>query len=517
MMKPRTNKQLTFVSVRHGNGNGVGKLGIGEIACIVVVFCVATVIASSAQTFTTLASFDYAVGVHPLYGSLVQGADGNFYGTANSGGGNDTSGTIFKITPLGKLTKLYSFCTQTNCGDGRSPQAGLVLATDGNFYGTDSRAGLNDAGTIFEITAAGELTTLYQFCAYPYFGFCIDGEFPETTLVQGSDGNFYGTASEGGSDVGNYGAIFEVTSAGDFIKLHAFCTQPTCSDGNIPSTLVQGANGNFYGTTSAGGLDSAGTVFEITPRGTLATLYTFCPQSECANGARPWAGLAQAANGDFYGTAVTGGNTICSQGCGTIFKITAEGSFSMLHAFCSQTGCTDGAAPFAGLIEATDGNLYGTTAGGGTYGGGTIFKISPGGKLTTLHSFCSQTNCTDGESPLAGLVQATDGTFYGTTSGGGTDTNCLFGCGTAFSLSVGLGPFVETIPTSRQVGAAVTILGSDLIGTTSVSFNGTAATFTVLSATGISTVVPTGATTGPVQVVTPSGTLTSNVNFRVEP
>jgi uncharacterized repeat protein (TIGR03803 family) len=174
--------------------------------------------------------------------------------------------------------------------------------------------------------------------------------------------------------------------------------------------------------------------------------------------------------------------------------------------------CADGADPTAGLIQATDGNFYGTTLRWGANGAGTVFEITPAGELTTLYSFCSLSNCSDGQSPAAGLIQDTNGTFYGTTESGGV-ISC--GCGTVFSLSVGLGPFVETQTTSGKVGAAVKILGTDLTGATSVTFNGEAAAFTVVSGSEITTKVPTGATSGPVVVVTPGGTLTSNVIFRV--
>ena len=200
-----------------------------------------------------------------------------------------------------------------------------------------------------------------------------------------------------------------------------------------------------------------------------------------------------------------------AHGHGTVFRITPSGTLTTLYSFCSQSACTDGATPYAGLIQATDGNLYGTTAGGGARNNdGTVFKITPTGTLTTLHRFCFQSGCADGAGPLSGLIQATDGNLYGTTDAGGVD-----GFGTVFRLNVDLGPFVETLPASGKVGAAVKILGTNLTGATSVSFNGTGAAFEVVSASEISTTVPTGATTGTVQVVTPDGTLSSNVPFRV--
>jgi uncharacterized repeat protein (TIGR03803 family) len=183
-----------------------------------------------------------------------------------------------------------------------------------------------------------------------------------------------------------------------------------------------------------------------------------------------------------------------------------------LYSFCPQSDCTDGYEAYAGVIQGTDGNFYGETGAGGANSAGTVFSITPSGVLTTLHSF----DVTDGEEPFGGLVQATDGEFFGTADGGGI--NCPpFGCGTVFSLSVGLKPFVETLPTSGAVGTAVTILGSNLTGATGVRFNGIPAVFTVVSKSLITAAVPAGATTGTVQVVTPNGNGLSNVPFTVLP
>jgi uncharacterized repeat protein (TIGR03803 family) len=266
---------------------------------------------------------------------------------------------------------------------------------------------------------------------------------------------------------------------------------------------------NFYGTTVAGGAHNDGTVFEITAAGKLRTLYSFCSQTNCTDGDQPFAGLVQGGNGNFYGTTELGGDvTDCvPYGCGTVFKITPSGTLITLHSFVG----TDGGYPQAGVVKATDGNVYGTTTLGGANGYGTIFELTKAGTLTTLYSFCSQTGCTDGENLYGnGLVQATNGNFYGTTYGGGAN-----GDGTVFSLSVGLGPFVETLPGAGKVGSEVRILGNKLTGATSVTFNGAPAQFTVKTPTLILTHVPTGATTGTVQVTLPGGTLSSNMPFHV--
>jgi uncharacterized repeat protein (TIGR03803 family) len=473
------------------------------------VFCAATVIAARAQTFTTLANFDYTNGYMPWSMTLIQGTDGNFYGTTY-GGGAYGMGTVFKVTAGGELTTLYSFCAQTGCPDGKWPVTSLVQATDGNFYGTTSLGGANNWGTVFEITPEGELTILHSFTG-------PDGAGP-SALIQVSNGNFYGATGGGGNidacPTGpGCGTVFEITPEGTLTTLHSF----NLADGAGPGPLIQASDGNFYGTTSGGGTSDAcpgypgcGTVFEITAGGNLTTLYTFHGD----DGWLPGGGLVQATDGNFYGTTAWGGAT----NLGTVFEITPGGELTTLHSF----DLTDGSMPSAAMVQATDGNLYGTTVGGGPNavlgtmngGDGTLFEITPGGDLTTLHDF----NGTDGAVGYGGLVQATDGNFYGTTILGGTGPNCgLGGCGTVLSLSVGLDPFVKTEPTSGEAGAAVIILGTDLTGATSVTFNGRVAAFTVVSSSEIEATVPAGASGGKVEVSTPHGTLSSNVPFRVAP
>ena len=376
---------------------------------------------------------------------------------------------------------MHSFETT----DGALPAAGLVQAPSGDFYGTTYLGGANGDGTVFKITGGGALTTLHSFDD------SADGGYPLGGLVQATSGDFYGTTFAGGSN--GQGTVFKITGGGKLTKLYNFCSKPECKDGIGPSAaLVQATNDNFYGTTSGGGANGQGTVFKITGGGKLTTLHSFG-----TDGADPEAGLVQATDGDFYGATYFGG----ANGDGTIFKITSKGMLTTVHSFDG----TDGANPEAGLVQATDGDFYGTTNLGGANGDGTIFKITSKGMLTTVHSF----DFTDGSGPVGGLVQATNGKLYGTTINGGAD-----GEGTIFRLSVGLGPFVETRPTSGKVGAAVIILGNNLKGATSVTFNGTGAIFTA-SNTEITTTVPSGATTGFVKVTTPKRTLKSNVVFRV--
>src|SRR5580692_3902993 len=217
-----------------------------------------------------------------------------------------------------------------------------------------------------------------------------------------------GRPPPGGNGNGS-GTVFKITPSGILTTLYSFGSQG--GDGASPvAGLVQATNGALYGTTGHGGSNGDyGTIFKITPDGKLTTLYSFCSQAKCAAGTQPAAGLIQATNGDLYGTTAAGG---ANGDYGTVFKITPGGKLTTLHSFCSQgapPNCTDGWAPDAGLIQATDGDFYGTTySGGGADNGGTIFKITASGRLTTLYGFCSQSECTDGANPYGGLVQATD-------------------------------------------------------------------------------------------------------------
>jgi uncharacterized repeat protein (TIGR03803 family) len=485
-------------------------VGLKNIFCLLLI-CLATVVIAPAQTFTTLSLFENSNGSYPQ-SALVQGRDGNLYGTTLSGG-TYLKGTAFQMTKKGQLG-TFSFCSQTAC-PGRALQSGLVLGPDGSFYGTTFNGGANsDHGTIFKISSDGTLTTLYSFCAQPN---CVDGAFPIGTLALGNDGNFYGTTYGGGEGVhGNDGTVYKVTPSGRLTTLYSFCINYYCTDGDLPNAgIVQGTDGNFYGTTANGGSSRGyGTVFKITTRGAFTRLYSFCSKSGCSDGWRPTAALLLASDGNFYGTTVWGGGNGPYEG--TVFRITPSNQFATLYNFCSLPNCADGNGPYDQLIQATDGNLYGTTI-SGPGGTGTIFQLTLEGGLTTLYNFCLQLGCADGSVPQAGLVQATDGSFYGTTIHGGDDLPCGSGCGTVYSLDVGLTPFVAFVRNSGKFGQTGGILGRGFTGTSSVSFSGTPASFTVVSDTFIKATVPAGATSGFVTVATPTGTLNSNVPFYVIP
>jgi len=486
--------------------SGAGKSSGWRAACTVFLLCAATAIAAPAQTFQTLINFNGYDGDNPDGMAFVQGEDGNLYGTAGYGGADCNAGTVFRITPTGGLTTLYIFCPAIKTTDGYYPRGSLVLGRDGYFYGTTFESDLtstNHPGTFFKITPGGTLTTLHDFNP-------ADGRQPGGALVQANDGNFYGTSAFGG--VNDDGTVYKITPGGELTTLYDFDLFP---QGAIPvAGLIQATDGNFYGTTYWGGDYDGGTVFKITSAGgKIDTLYSFCSPLNCDDGNHTWATLVQGADGNFYGTTVAGGSGNCpvSGGCGTVFKITPAGQLTTLYSFCTETNCSDGGLPLAGLIQATDGNFYGTTNVGGANGNGTIFQIIPGitPTLTTLHSF----DGTDGLNPAGALFQATNGTLYGTTYAGGT-----YGAGTVFSLSVGLRPFVTFVHDKGKVGSTAQILGQGLLGTTSVSFNGTpATTFSAKADTFLTATVPTGATNGPVTVTTHGRTLRSNVRFLVVP
>jgi len=473
----------------------------GRRTCASIFSLVVLGISSPAQTFNNLASFSGDGGAYPV-SSLVEGVDGNFYGTTSEGGSftclqsPSGCGTVFKITPGGVLTTLYSF---SGYADGGVP-AGLAQGSDGNFYGTTSYGGSFLAcsygcGTIFKITPAGVFTTLHTFCST---GSCNDGSYPEASLLQALNGDFYGATLTGGAHL--EGTIFKVTPSGALTTVYSFCSSTGCTDGELPcSPLVQDKNGNFYGTANAGGANGLGSIFKMTSTGALSTLYSYALPAD--RGSCPAAGLVQGSDGNFYGTTIFGG----TYSYGSVFKITPAGAYTTLYSFCAAAGCPDGAWPESALIQATDGNLYGVTPGGG----GGLFQITTSGMLTP---YPLPTSPGSGLDPVGGLLQATDGNLYGTTALGGASGN-----GTVFSFLTGLDPFISMLPGAAKLSATVRIIGNNLAGATQVTFNGTTTTFNVSSATQVIAKVPAGATTGRVQVTTPGGILATVVPFYVTP
>jgi uncharacterized repeat protein (TIGR03803 family) len=446
----------------------------------------ATAVTSFAQ-FTSLASFTGTNGDQPFLVSLAQGKNGNLYGTTTYGGTHG-DGIIFEVTPSGTLTTVYNF---SNTPDGANPYSGLVLGTDGNFYGTTYEGGATGQGTVFKVTTAGVLTILHSFTG-------TDGELPYGGLVQGTDGDFYGTTEYGGPTSPGYGTVFKITKAGVLTTLHSF---DDTTDGYSPyGGLVQGSSGAFYGTTTGGPGANFGTVFKITSTGTYTLLHTFIN----SDGWEPEGTLIQATDGNFYGTTERGG----ADALGEVFKISAAGTFTLLHSF---TAVSDGDAPTGGLVQASDGNFYGTTVGGGTSSEGNVYEITKLGAVTQLHSFSGGDGGPDGDQPFGALVQHTSGVLFGTTGGIGSG-----GLGTVFSQNQSLKAFIKTIPASGKVGSTVTILGTNIAGATKVTFKGVSATVTKNTATYITTTVPAGATSGKVEVFSSGCTCSTLVNFVVK-
>jgi uncharacterized repeat protein (TIGR03803 family) len=392
--------------------------------------CAGSLAHAQAVSPTTVYSFCANVAcVNGVYnynaggGSLVQANNGVLYGTTE-GGGTYGYGTVFGITPSGELITLYSFCATSGCPDGSIPWFGLVLATDGNLYGITTAGGASGNGTIFKMTPGGQLTTLYEF------GAAYAPPAPYGGLIQGADGNLYGTTRNGGI-YGN-GTVFKITLGGALTTLYSFSG---ASDGGTPQApLVQTTNGNLYGTTYSGGAAGRGTIFQITPGGMFSAIYSFSGSECCSQ-----AGLIQATDGMLYGTNKFGG----SASSGSVFQITPSGQLTTLHSFDGS----DGSWPNSSLVQATDGALYGTTEIGGASGAGTLFKITLNGDFTLLYTFTSAYSGS-GNSIYAGLFQAANGNLYGTTQYGGAA-----GDGTVFSF-----PISSTgIPTPSYDGAKLTI------------------------------------------------------------
>jgi uncharacterized repeat protein (TIGR03803 family) len=319
-------------------------------------------------------------------------------GTGTVGAADVTSVSIACVS---NFSLLYSFAGGS--GDSADPYHTLIQGSDGDFYGTTLAGGAGNVGTIFKVTPSGTETVFYSFASIPYSG-----------LVQGSDGNIYGTTASGGTS--GRGTVFKITPSGTETVLYSFP-----AGGSEPYTgLIQGSDGNFYGTTGANGTSDDGTVFKVTPSGTETVLHVFAKSG--SDGEIPYAGLIQGSDGNFYGTTYFGG----SNGLGTVFKVTPSGTETVLYSFAGGSG--DGEHPYAGVIQGSDGNFYGTTYQGGTSGNGTAFKITPSGTETVLYAFAG--GISDGANPEAGLIQGSDGNFYGNTLKGGAS-----GLGTVFKLT----------------------------------------------------------------------------------
>jgi uncharacterized repeat protein (TIGR03803 family) len=376
---------------------------------------------------TTLVSFDGTNGHYPTQGLLLAG-DGNFYGTTPSYGADN--GTVFRITPTGTLTTIYRF---SGLADEGNPLAALIQGSDGNLYGTTAGGLANEYGTVFKLTLDGTLTTLFVFTYDPTTATWPDGNAPEAALVEGPDGNFYGTTTSGGRPNGGssaLGTIFKMSPAGDLLGSFPVYGFLDISIPNAP--LVLGTDGAFFYSTayqSGGGLGS-GAVYQFSAAGVVTVLHGF---NDTPDGNVPNGGLVLGGDGNFYGTTEYGGTSHL----GTVYRISQGGTYEELISFDSSNG----AQPFGQMIQATDGNFYGTTVGGGSLLNGTVFQLTPAGVLTTVYNFTYSGS--DGAQPKGTLVQGADRRLYGTTQAGG-----LYGLGTVFALDLNL-PTPTPTPTPR--------------------------------------------------------------------
>jgi uncharacterized repeat protein (TIGR03803 family) len=430
-------------------------------------------------------------------GLIAQGRDGNMYTTTPKGLASGSVGTAFKITPTGKLTVLHNFNPNTKIPEG-TPYSGLVLGTDGNFWGTTYNGGHTGCannqgcGQVFKMTPAGKVTFVYTFTGGN------DGGNPVAPPIEASNGMFYGTTQYGGID--NLGTVYQITESGALTTMFPF----DGNNGDHPTgALVQATNGVLYGTTdgsSCGDNCSEATIFGITTGSAFTELYAF------PNFSGPvYNGLVQAYDGDLWGTIAGGG----ANDCGQIFKITTKGVESDEYDFkCGS----DGSNPVAGLLLGTDGNLYGVTQNGGQDSLGEFFSITEKAKFTALKWF----DGSNGAHPTVTLIQHTNGTIYGDANEGGKTTNT----GTFYEvtgLALEKTPFVSLVLNAGKVGSTVEILGQGFVKEkTTVSFNGASPiNATVMSATYLTAIVPPKATTGFVTVTTPTAKLTSNRKFQV--
>lgn len=378
------------------------------------------VTAASAQTFSVFYTFNFTDGSGPN-GGLILDSAGNFYGTTQFGGSSNR-GVIFKLSPAGQETVLYTFTGKT---DGGIPIGRLIRDAQGNLYGITSLGGdpTCSCGTVFQLTPTGSLNTLHAFLGG------MDGSQNQGQAELGLvmvNGNLYGSASFGGvsgcdGSLG-CGVLFEVTLAGVETVLYRFTGQ---ADGAFPQDLIRDAAGNIYGETGGSYMrNNGGTIFKLDTTGNLSTLYTF-PGG--ATGTSPRWGLLRTTKGVFYGVTQFGGNTtscaIGTVGCGVAFSVNAQGTEKVLHTFGETAG--DGEEPSGSLLDDA-GNGYATTFYGGTvnstctFGCGVVARGDANGKYSVIYSF---TGAADGFNPAGPLAKDSSGNIYGAASDGGSGGN----------------------------------------------------------------------------------------------
>src|SRR5713101_18092 len=410
---------------------------------------------AQSQTYSVVHYFTGAPSTRYAYGAVAQGRDGDMYGASQFGGTSD-NGSVYKMTPSGAVTVLYSFSSYDGCFDG------LTLGSDGNFYGACQQGGTSNDGFVYKITPSGTLTVLHNFT-----GSSGDGAVPAGPPMQATDGNFYGTTYMGGTN--NLGTVYKMTPAGTLTTLHSFTSEANV---NYPTgPLFQGSDGNLYGTSYASGSalpppPNNGAVYKITTVGKITVLHTFAASP--SDGQNPLYGVIQATDGNFYGVTQQGG----ANNVGTVYKMTAAGKVTLLHSFATADF---GYLPEQGLVQTADGNFYGAASscyGPGCYDAGSIFKITPTGTFSVPHDF----DGTNGFNPSSPLLAHTNGILYGVTQQGGTGNDSVF-----YSLNIGAKPFLRLALTSGKAGTLVGMFGQGFDNTSVVKFGGVAATSITLT------------------------------------
>jgi uncharacterized repeat protein (TIGR03803 family) len=442
---------------------------------------------------TTVHSFTGTDGREPIAG-LILGGDESFYGTTSRGGTGVTNpaGTVFRMTPAGDVTTLYTFDFQLT---GDTPYAGVIDGGDGKLYGTTRGTGAY-LGNVFRVGSG--FLDLHGFSGF-FFG--QDGSHPEAGLVLGDDGKLYGTTSDGGAS--NIGTVFRVATDGTgYAIVHSFTGFLGSATGVTPrGGLVKGVDGNFYGTTSGsgGGASSNGTVFRITPMGVVTTIHSFAG----TDGSFPSGTLILASDGKLYGTTSNGG----AHGNGTVYRIGTEGNgFATLHSFDLAAGEGSGTT---GMMEAGDGNFYGTTMSGGAGFLGTVFVVTPTGGFATVASFSSAGGA--GYSPRGPLVQGGDGYLYGTTFSGGNAPSCPGGCGTVFKVL----PGVPTTTTASTSSTTTSVAATTTTPTTTSPPSSTTTTISVTTSTAAQIPTPTTTLAPSGCAATPDGPTFASVRCRL--
>jgi uncharacterized repeat protein (TIGR03803 family) len=372
------------------------------VSCAALLLAASTATAN-AQSFSLLYGFSNGgTSEDPKQMTMVEGTDHNFYGTTYQGGDATNyaggAGTIFTITPGGTLNELWEFACNADgtCPNGRSPDGGVIQASDGNFYGTTFAGGTYDQGTIFRITPGGTLTTLYNFCWTPSTCSIATGSYPNGALLQASNGDLYGTTTAG--------TAFKISLKGKFTLLYTWAGAASNPEGSYGALIQVGTL--LYGTTYTGGAYDKGTVFRMSLAGKVKTLHSFCRKSTCPDGSEPEAALVEGTNGDLYGTTSDGG----IGSFGTVFKITTKGKLTTLVSFSGGAGPGSSSAQ---LTLAGDGTLWGTTSnGGGIPNTGFVFQIAN----DTLANAYELPACDAGGTPAGGLLLASNGNLYGSTN-----------------------------------------------------------------------------------------------------